>query len=74
MTLAAIAAFITQFGPAAMAALPMLEKLYNDIATRGGNTTATPADWAELSRLRLLTADAIYAAQGVTPPPPTPTV
>ncbi len=73
MTFIAIAKFIETFGPAALQALPLLEKLYANIKEGRGSQEATPADWAELNRLRALTAEDIYERLGITPPPPKPT-
>lgn len=70
MTIAAIAAFIQTFGPAAMAALPLLEKLYADIKAGRGQQEATPADWTEINRLAAQSAEDIYKRLGITPPPP----
>lgn len=69
MTVLAIFEFITKFGPAAVQAIPLLAKLASDIKAGRGQQEATPADWAELSRLASLSSASIFVREGVLPPP-----
>lgn len=70
MTISAIADFIIKFGPSAMQAIPLLEKLYADIKAGRAAVEATAADWAELTRLTLLSSAGIYAKLGIALPVP----
>ena len=72
MTAAAIAAFILQFGPSALAALPVLQKLFTDIKAGLGEKEVTPEYWAEINRLGAQSAEDIYRRLGIVPPPPAP--
>lgn len=67
MTTAALLALVVQYGPSIV---PLVAKLVADIKAGKGQQEVTQADWDELTRLSLETGDQIYAALGITPPPP----
>lgn len=50
--------------------LPLVEKLLSDIRLGKTETTVTPEDVAEVSRLAHQTAAEIFARSGVALPPP----
>ena len=70
MTITAVALFIEKFGPLALQALPVLQKLYADIAAGRGQQVVTDADWIELNRLASQSGEDIYRRLGIVPPPP----
>lgn len=67
MTFAALLPLVLTYGPSI---IPLVQKLAANISAGRGNQTVTDADWAELTRLALLTSDDIYKRLGITPPPP----
>lgn len=69
MTFLAVMNLLETYGPSAVL---LAQKLSAAIAAGKGNEQVTPADWDELTRLCLLSAEDIYKVQGVTPPPAKP--
>jgi hypothetical protein len=70
MTTAAITTLLVSILGSVPTILPLVQKLIADIAAGKGNQIVSQTDLDELVRLAALNASAIYAKEGVTPPPP----
>ena len=66
MTTAALLNAVLVYGPSI---IPLVQKLWADVAAGKGNQTVSAQDMAELVALSKQTSTEIYARLGITPPP-----
>lgn len=65
LTISSLLQLILQYGPTIV---PLLQKLYADIASGKGNQEVTQADLDALAKLSTQTSADIYLRLGITPP------